>query len=220
MHRLKIRDWLFSLIVVLVTASITLFIRIALPWDSIFSSTGIKFIGADSYYYMRLVDNLVVNFPHLNEFDPYIIYPGGDFITRVPSFFAYILAGTVRLLGGATPDKHTIDSIAVFVPPLLGALTIIPVYFIGRALINRWAGLVAALLFAIMPGQLLSRTLLGSTDHHCAEMFFTTFFCMFFILAVQHGRRFTYVQLLKGQFPPASKHIPYSIFAGLFFGLT
>ena len=219
MPRLNIPDWLFSLIVILVALCLSLFIRIALPWDSVFSATGIKFVGVDSYYYMRLVDNLVANFPHLNEFDPYIIYPGGDLITRVPAFFAYILSGAVKLLGGATPDQHTIDSIAVFIPPLLGALSIIPVYFIGRALVNRWAGLFAALIISFMPGESLLRTLLGSTDHHSAEIFLTTFFSMFFILAIQHGRRFTYAQLFKGQFPSASKHIPYRMVAGLFFGL-
>ena len=219
MQRLKVPDWLFSIAVILVTMSIALVLRIALPWDSVFSAVGIKLPGVDAYYYMRLVDNLVVNFPYLNVFDPYIIYPGGDFITRVPTFFAYVLAGTVRLLGGSAPDQHTVDSIAVLVPPLLGALSVIPVFFIGRALVNRWAGLVAALFFSIMPGELLSRTMLGNTDHHCAEIFLTTFFSMFFILAIQHGRRFTYALLLKGQFPPASKHIPYSMLAGLLFGL-
>ena len=219
MFRPNVPDWLFSTAVILIAMSLALVLRIVVPWDSVFSAAGIKLTGVDAYYYMRLVDNLVVNFPHLNEFDPYIIYPGGDFITRVPAFFAYILSGTVRLLGGATPDQHTVDSIAVFVPPLLGALSVIPVYFIGRALVNRWAGLVAAILFSIMPGELLSRTLLGNTDHHCAEIFLTGFFSMFFILAIQHGRRFSYALLLKGEFPPASQHIPYSMLAGLFFGL-
>ena len=219
MQRLHIPDWLFSTAAILVAMSLALVLRIALPWDSVFSAVGIKLTGIDAYYYMRLVDNLAANFPYLNQFDPYIIYPGGDFITRVPAFFAYILAGAVRLFGGAMPDRHTVDSIAVFVPPLLGALSVIPAYVIGRALVNRWAGLVAALLFSIMPGELLSRTLLGNTDHHCAEIFLTTFFCMFFILALQHGRRFTYTLLLKGQFPPAGRHIPYSMLAGLLFGL-
>ncbi len=219
MLRLNVPEWLFSTAVILVALCLSLVLRIVVPWDSVFSPAGIKLTGIDAYYYMRLVDNLVVNFPHLNEFDPYIIYPGGGFITHLPAFFAYILAGTVRLLGGAAADQHTVDSIAVFVPPLLGALSVIPAYVIGRALVNRWAGLVAALLFSIMPGELLSRTLLGNTDHHCAEIFLTTFFSMFFILAIQHGRRFTYALLLKGQFPPAGRHIPYSMLAGLLFGL-
>jgi dolichyl-diphosphooligosaccharide--protein glycosyltransferase len=219
MQRLNKPDWLFSTAIILVAMSLALVLRIALPWDSIFSAAGIKLTGVDAYYYMRLVDNLVVNFPYLNVFDPYILYPGGDFITRVPAFFAYILSGAVRLLGGAAADQHTVDSIAVFVPPLLGALSVIPVYFIGRALVNRWAGLIAALIFSIMPGQLLSCTLLGNTDHHCAEIFLSGFFSMFFILAIQHGRQFTYTLLLKGRFPPVSKHIPYSMLAGLFFGL-
>lgn len=219
MQRPNMPDWLFSTTAILAAMSLALVLRIAFPWDSVFSPVGIKLTGIDAYYYMRLVDNLVANFPYLNEFDPYIIYPGGDFITRVPSFFAYILAGAVRLIGGAAADQHTVDSIAVFVPPLLGALCVIPAYVIGRALSNRWAGLAAALFIAAMPGELLSRTLLGNTDHHSAEVFLTTYFSMLFILAIQHGRHFTYALLLHGQFPPAGRHIPYSMLAGLLFGL-
>ncbi|MCX5997753.1 MAG: oligosaccharyl transferase, archaeosortase A system-associated [Chloroflexi bacterium] len=207
MKRSFIPDWLFSLA------------AIALPYATIFDGQWIKFSGVDSYYYMRIVDNMLANFPQLMKFDPYAIYPGGSAIGGAPVFFAYILAGTIKLLGGAAPPQQTADAIAAFVPAVMGALLVIPVFFIGRALANRWAGLVAALLLALMPGQLLSRTLLGAADHHVAELFFTSFFMLFFILAIQHGRRFTYDLLRKGQFPPTSRHVPYSFIAGIFLGL-
>ncbi|MCX6005098.1 MAG: oligosaccharyl transferase, archaeosortase A system-associated, partial [Chloroflexi bacterium] len=122
-------------------------------------------------------------------------------------------------LGGATASQQTIDTIAVYIPPVLGALAIIPVYFIGRALINRWAGIIAIVLMALMPGEFLSRSLLGNTDHHVAEEFSTSFFIVFFILAIKHGRQFTYAMLRRRQFNPASRHIIYSFVAGIFLGL-
>ena len=219
MNRRFIPDWLFSIAAILAAMAIALYFRIALPYTTIFDGQWIKFSGVDSYYYMRLVDNLLANFPRLMKFDPYFIYPGGSAIGSVPVLFAYILAGAIKLLGGAAPSQLTADTIAAFIPAVMGALLVIPVFFIGRALANRWAGLVAAMLLAMMPGQLLSRTLLGATDHHVAELFFTTFFMLFFILAIQHGRGFTYDLLRRGQFPPASRHIPYSFVAGIFLGL-
>ena len=219
MNSKSLPDWVFSLIAAAVCFAVALYIRIALPYASIFSAEGIKLTGIDSYFYMRLVDNLVHNFPNIIDFDPYMIYPGGDYINRVPTFFAYILAAAARMLGGPAPDQYTIDSIAVYVPPLLGALSTIPLFFIGRALVNKWAGLAAALIMAVMPGELLARSLLGYTDHHAAEVFFTTYFAMFFILAIKNGRQFTYEMLVKRQFPSMTKHIPYSFIAGLFMGL-
>jgi oligosaccharyl transferase (archaeosortase A-associated) len=71
----------------------------------------------------------------------------------------------------------------------------------------------------VMPGQLLSRTLLGAVDHHAAELFLTSFFMLFFVLALQHSRGFSYGQVRRGEFPPASRHIPYSFIAGIFLGL-
>ena len=219
MNKHLIPDWLFSLAAILVAFIAALYIRVVLPYPVIFDGPWIKLSGVDSYYYMRLVDNLLPNFPQLMSFDPYSIYPGGSAIGNAPVFFAYMLAGTIKLLGGAAPSQQTADAIAVFIPVVMGALLVIPAYFTGRALANRWAGLVAAILLALMPGQLLSRTLLGATDHHAAELFFTSFFMLFFILAIQHGRRFTYDQLRRGQFPPSSRHIPYSFIAGIFLGL-
>jgi len=218
-NRRLIPGWLFSLAAILAAMAVAVYFRIMLPYATIFDGQWVKFSGVDSYFYMRLVDNLLANFPQLMSFDPYFIYPGGSAIGNAPVFFAYIVAGTVKLLGGAAPSQQIADTIAAFIPAVMGCLLVIPVFFIGRALANRWAGLMAALLLALMPGQLLGRTLLGATDHHAAELFFTSFFMLFFILAIQHGRRFTYDQLLKGQFPPASRHIPYSFIAGILLGL-
>jgi len=219
MNKHPVPDWLFSLISVVSAMAIAAYLRIALPYTAVFDGRWIKLTGIDAYYYMRLVDNLLANFPQLTRFDPFMLFGSGDVIGRVPTFFAYMLAGTVRLFGGASAAQPAADSIAVYLPAVLGVLTVIPVFFIGRAASNRWGGLAAALLAATMPGEILSRSLLGNTDHHAAELFFTTFFLMFFMLAVKNGRSFTYSLLMKGQFPPASRHIPYSIIAGIFLGL-
>ena len=218
MNKYTIPGWLFTLTTLSATVIIALFIRIALPYQTVFSGPWIKLTGIDAYYYMRLVDNLVVNFPRLIGFDPYQLFPGGDFINRVPNFFVYMLAIPVKLLGGINPSSQVVDSIAVYIPAILGALIVIPVYFLGKALINRWAGLIAAFMVALMPGELLLRSLLGYTDHHVAEVLFTSCFVLFFVLALKNGREFTYETLKKGGFPAVNEQMPYAIIAGIFLG--
>ena len=76
-NRLKITPGLIAGILVFIFFGVALYLRVALPYDRIFTDEWIKFVGSDSYYYMRIVDNLVFNFPHLNSIDPYMIYPEG-----------------------------------------------------------------------------------------------------------------------------------------------
>jgi dolichyl-diphosphooligosaccharide--protein glycosyltransferase len=218
MDKKRVPDWLFTAVVLTIALALAFYFRVVLPYGTVFDGAWIKLTGIDAYFYMRLVDNLVRNFPHLISFDPYFIYPGGGYIGEI-RFTAFMMAGIVKLFGGAAPSQQVVDTIAVYIPAVMGMLVVIPVFFIGRALVNRWAGLIAAIAVAILPGEFLNRSLLGFTDHHVMEIFFTSFFAMFFILAIQHSRQFTYGQLKQGRFPTASRHIPYSFIAGIFMGL-
>ncbi|MCX6005983.1 MAG: oligosaccharyl transferase, archaeosortase A system-associated [Chloroflexi bacterium] len=212
-------EWLITLLILAVACGLSFYLRVALPYQSVFDGQWIKLTSNDAYFYMRMVDNLVQNFPHLYGFDPYGVFPGGFSTANVPAFFAFLLAGIVKILGGTSPSQQTIDTISVYVPAILGILTVIPVYFIGKTLVNRWAGLVAAVALALMPGELLVFSLLGNTDHHSAEVLLTSCFAVFFILAIKRGRQFTYSMLIKGQFPEAGQHLPYALAAGIFLGL-
>ena len=121
-----------------------------LPHDSISKGMG-EATGVDGYYMMRLTDNLVAHFPKLTEFNPYYVFPGGARTDVEPNFWVYLLGGIVWLLGGGGPDQHFVDVVCVYIPPVLAGITILAAFFIGKALKNSWAGLLAAGLLAIMP---------------------------------------------------------------------
>jgi dolichyl-diphosphooligosaccharide--protein glycosyltransferase len=218
MEKTRVPGWLFTVGVLVIALAVAFYFRVVLPYDTVFAGQWIKLTGIDAYYYMRLVDNLVRNFPHLISYDPYFIYPGGGYPGDI-RFSAFMMAGIIKLLGGAAPSQQAVDTIAVYIPAVMGTLVVIPVFFIGRALVNRWAGLIASAASAVLPGEFLNRSMLGFTDHHITEVFFTSFFAMFFILALQHSRQFSYELLKQGRFPPLSRHIPYSFIAGIFMGL-
>jgi dolichyl-phosphooligosaccharide-protein glycotransferase len=174
-------------IILLILCGISLYIRIALPYDQVFVDGSVWFRGTDAWYHMRLVDNLIEHFPHHISFDPYTFFPNGVTVPW-PPFFDWLVAGVARLISLGSPTQHTIDVVGAYVPPILGTLTIIPVYFIGKELFNRWVGLLAAALVVVLPGEFLNRSLLGFTDHHAAESLFTTVTILFLILAVNRAR--------------------------------
>ncbi len=200
--------------------AIALYFRVYLPYDKVFSGDWIKFSGSDIYNHMRLVDNLVYNFPHLTTFDPYMIYPGGAQVAGI-NFFERLLAGIIWVIGLGSPTQHTIDVVGVYFPAVLGALTVIPVYFIGRELFGRWAGVLSAGLIALLPGEFLGRSILGSTDNHVAEVLFTTVTMLFLILAIKTAsqRELTFSHLKRRYWATSAKPIIYSLLAGFSLGI-
>ncbi len=130
-------------IILAVIFGIALYFRAGLPYDQVFSGDWIKFTSVDAYYHMRLVDNLVQNFPNRLAIDAYSYFPYGALVTWFP-FFDWLLAGIIWLIGFGAPSQHTIDVIGAYFPAVLGALTVIPVYFIGKELFNHWVGVISA----------------------------------------------------------------------------
>ncbi len=164
--------------------AVALLLRIVLPYNDIFVGDWIKFASNDAYYYMRLVDNMVSNFPHLLTLDQYLVYPNGESVGAY-YLFARIIATISWAVGLGSPTQHIVDLVGVYTPAVMGALVIIPVYFIGKELAGCWVGLISASLIAILPGEFLGRSILGFTDHHVAEVLFSAIIMLFLIKAVK-----------------------------------
>ncbi|MFC2050910.1 oligosaccharyl transferase, archaeosortase A system-associated [Chloroflexota bacterium] len=220
MNQNRFPSGLIAGIIIALLFGVALYLRVVLPYDQVFVGDWIKFTGADANFFMRFVDNLVHNFPHLNSFDPYMLYPGGGGPGSL-TFFEYFIATVSWIVGLGSPSQHTVDVVGVYFPAVLGALTVIPVYFIGKALFNRWAGVIAAGLIVIFPGEFLGRSTLGFTDYHVAEVLFTTTSLLFLILAVksanQSGISLTHVK--SWGWGIIFKPFIYSLLAGIFLGV-
>ncbi len=207
-------------IVVAALCGIALYIRINLPYDRIFINDLVWFRETDAFYYMRHIENMVHNFPRFNSFDPYMLYPGGGTGLTRP-MFGWIVAGAIRLFVGTSPAHHQIATVSAYMPAILGALTLIPVYFIGKELFSRWAGVLAAALLAILPGEFLHRSLLGFTDHHVAEALFSATAVLFLIMAVKKAREreICFAHLLARDWPAIRRPLIYALLSGLFLGM-
>jgi len=207
-------------VIVALFVGIALYLRIVLPYDQVFSGDWIKFTTVDAYHFMRQVDNLVHNFPHLISFDPYMRYPHGLQLGSL-NLFVYLLSGIIWLVGLGSPTQHTVDIVGVYFPAIVGALTVIPVYFVGKALFNRWAGVLSAGLVAVLPSEFLGRSILGCTDRDAVEVLFTALTMLFLILTIKSARQkqLTFNHLKRRDWPVVTKPLIYSLLAGIFLGI-
>jgi oligosaccharyl transferase (archaeosortase A-associated) len=216
----RISPKLIIAILMTVIFGISLLFRIVLPYHEVFNGIWIKYTSIDAYFHMRLVDNIAFNFPHLMNFDPYFVYPGGYVLNNI-YFPNWLLAGIIWILTLGSPTQHAIDAISPLFPAVVAALTVIPVFFIGKTLFNRWVGVLAAGLMAVLPGEYLGRTIIGLNDTPGIEVLLSTTFLAFIIMAVKSAREkgLTFDHILKRDWPKCLRPIVFSALAGLFLGM-
>ncbi|MBN1151763.1 MAG: oligosaccharyl transferase, archaeosortase A system-associated, partial [Dehalococcoidia bacterium] len=213
-------DRLLTSGIILAAIAAALAIRIAWPYDTVFVEGNVWFREMDAWYHMRLVDSMVHNFPSVTAFDPFSFFPNGIKVPFHP-LTSWLIAVPALLLGGGNPSLALVDACGAYFPPVLGALTIIPVYFIGRHLYGRIAGAASAILLAILPGEFLSRSLLGFTDHHVTEAFFSTLTMLLLMLALRAADNAKVVvhSLSDLRNPAYRRTIVYAALAGVSLGL-
>ncbi|MCZ7357449.1 MAG: oligosaccharyl transferase, archaeosortase A system-associated [Candidatus Methanoperedens sp.] len=197
------------------------YIRGITPIKTVFQRGIVGFAADDSVFHMRLVENTIQFFPHRIFYDAFTYYPNGFHLHWGPLFdqmiaFLAIMAGLI--MHGGMPPQSTIDTVGAFFPAVLGALTVFPVYFIGKELLDEKAGLLGAFLIAILPGQWLSRSVLGFTDNHVAEVFYLSLMMMFFVFAIKKSENITFDHWLKKDWAALKTPILYSLLAGISFG--
>jgi oligosaccharyl transferase (archaeosortase A-associated) len=207
-------------IILAVLCGISLYIRIVLPYNHVFVNGWVWFRETDAYWHIRNIEVVVRHFPHFNTFDPYMLYPGGAGGLARP-FFDWLIAAIILLVSRGAPTLHIIESVGAYMPAILGTLTLIPVYFIGKELFNRWVGIIAAALVVILPGEFLNRSLLGFTDHHVAEVLFSTVCALFLIMAIKRARErdISLVHILRKDWSTITKPLVYTLLAGIFLGI-
>ncbi len=207
-------------ILLIIFIGIALYIRIYLPYDRIFTADWVKFSSSDAYFHMRLVDIFVNNFPLSSiDFDPYLVFPGGGTIGAF-QFFEVLMSAIIWVIGLGSPTQHTIDVVGALFPAILGALTIIPVYFIGKELFGRWIGIISAGIIMLIPGEFVGRSTLGFTDGDIISTLLITLSILFLILAVKTARKreWTFNDLKNREGKSNTKIIIYSLTSGLFLG--
>ncbi|HET6399336.1 MAG TPA: STT3 domain-containing protein, partial [Candidatus Thermoplasmatota archaeon] len=147
------------------------------------------FTGNDPYYHYHTLEQILDTGKHVT-FDPAINYPGGNYNPNPPIYVwsAAPLAAALQAGGASDPIGLALNiMVAVW-----GALTVIPVYLLGRDLWSRRAGLWAAFLLAVSAPH-IERTIAGYADHDAPTMFFITLAFAFMVKALLGIQQRTYV---------------------------
>ncbi len=155
---------------ILISVLLSLKFRILNPWNSVFTWT-VRLGGNDPWYYYRLIESTIHNFPNRIWFDPFTHYPYGSY-THFGPFLVYL--GTISgLLTGSTSGE-SLRAVLSFIPVIGGVLVMLPVYILAREVFGKRVAVIAVIFTAIVPGQFLQRSILGFNDHHVWEVFWMT----------------------------------------------
>jgi dolichyl-diphosphooligosaccharide--protein glycosyltransferase len=155
------RAWIIAAL--LVVFALAVGIR-GLRFENAFLDEGVvRFALHDASYHARRALYSFVNFPAVLVFDPYIAYPDGAPVP-IPPLYDWMLAGVARLIGDSA---LSFERVAAWASPVLSALTVWPIYAVGRRLGGPAVGLGAAFLFALLPAS-TNRAGVGNPDHHAA----------------------------------------------------
>lgn len=159
-------------------------LRVVFQYHEVFASDGVVFQSTDPWYHARLMEQFARHAPHIEEIDPYAICPGGRAVLVAP-MLDVLTVGIATVVAGGRPGDPLLHHVAAWLPPLLASLTVVVVFLLVRALAGQSAGLVAAGLLAVMPGQFLRYSVLGYCDHHVLESFLTAAVFLFVLQAVR-----------------------------------
>ena len=196
---------------------ISFYLRAIIPIKNVFIDGSVIFSSdGDPWYHMMLAISTALNLQR-PWFDPMTNFPSGQPIPYGP-FNSWGIAIISLIMGLGHPSIHLIDSVGAFFPAILGALLVIPVYFMGRELGGKSCGLISALIVAVLPGQIFQRSVLGFPDHHVSESLLSAFAIMFFMLAISSGKGMGFESIRK-DWTQLKMPLLYSALAGISLGL-
>lgn len=176
--------WILILVAIVGLMGLFLYVRL-IPSEYLLRGDGINLLGNDPWYHLRQVEVTVQNFPHYSWVDPMTHYPVGTNV-HWGSLFTEIIA-TVAIITGAQTRPELIQ-LGCYVPPVMGALLVPIVYYIGKMMQDWKTGLIAAFFVAVISGQFFYRSLFGFVDHHVAEVLFGTLFCLTYMGLLAYTR--------------------------------
>jgi asparagine N-glycosylation enzyme membrane subunit Stt3 len=151
-------------------------VRVVFPWQFTFSN-GILLNTPDAYIMLHYAD-LWPNFP---AWDWYTNYPIG-----IASSHYEVFVSLIAVLGRVFNASNMM--VGAFLPVGLFFLTLIPVYVTARTLFDDNVGIGSVVIFCLLSGELLARTMLGAADYHCWEILLFALTMMFVVLAMKRHR--------------------------------
>jgi len=138
--------------------------------------------GSDAVYHLHVIEQ-ILNGKFITT-DPALNYPFGGTNYSPPLFdlAVAIVAFPLKLFGFSTSEAASIA--LVYSTAIVGALTCIPVYKLGKEMFSRKAGYIAAAFFAISAVAIV-RTVFSNGTESAFFVFFFVLMTLFLLRAVK-----------------------------------
>lgn len=137
----------------------------------------------DSYAFTRQIED-IVNSGALPQHDNLSLAPDGQDKAVGRDLYVYIMAYSFSFVKLFLPG-YTLFQFLIWAPALMAALMAVPMYFIGRILYDKRAGVLAA-FFVIFDISVLSRTLGGDPDNDTSVLLFPLIAIALFLIAYKY----------------------------------
>jgi hypothetical protein len=146
------------------------------------TTDGLRLVSPDCYAHLRRSTAVARRFPHVPVRDAWLNHPdGGIFIW--PPAFDLVVGGTARLAYGSDATQAEVARVLATLPPLLGALHVVPLFFLVRRVLSRRRAALAVAGYALLPAAAIWSQF-GHGDHHVAE----TLLLLLLLLALARAR--------------------------------
>lgn len=143
---------------------------------------GLRLGSPDAYAHLRRATAIARHFPAVTVRDPWLNHPdGGVFIW--PPAFDLLGGGISRIAFGADATRDEVARVLAVLPPLLGALHVVPLFLLARAVLSRRRAVLAACAYSLLPLAAIWSQF-GHADQHVAE----TLFLLLLLLALARTR--------------------------------
>jgi asparagine N-glycosylation enzyme membrane subunit Stt3 len=164
--------------------------------------------GAVAEYHLHMVESILNGSYSLS--DASVNYPLGG-LNVYPPLVDFLGAFVGMILSATGMSTATAASAGLAVlNPIIGALTCIPVYLIGKELYSKGIGVVAALIFAFLALPITTSVFSSGTEYATAA--FMVAFMSYFMVKM--------VKAMDAAEEGKKSFIIYSVLAGIFFGLA
>ncbi|MEA3559157.1 MAG: carboxypeptidase regulatory-like domain-containing protein [Candidatus Thermoplasmatota archaeon] len=192
-ERSTLRDWYnankYTIFILTGIFILAILLREYFYYQISFNTWPPNIVGNDPSYHKRVIDVIQTDNRHI-FIDPLLNYPISGGNPRPPLFdWSIAVFGIVLSPFFGFNVENSTWFVYEFAPTFWGALTIFPMYLLGKQVFGKKTGIMAALLLALMASH-IERSTLGFTDHDSFVVFFVVL-TMYFLsrsFSVQRDR--------------------------------
>lgn len=170
------RKWTISHLLLLFAVSVA--VR-SLSFSHVFDSGGVFFFEGDCYLHLRKILLHIRNFPHFITFDFFEGYPQGTPAIG-PPLLDWLISLLSILIGMGNPNVKIVEVTAAVLPPIIGGLTVIAVYYLAKEIFDKEIALISSVVLAFMPAH-IEFTIISRLDNEMVEPLMVTLLFMSYI---------------------------------------